>query len=106
MNIPNQLSLEALLAENGQCISAGLPGGLRPADDQLRTSEALVEESEARRQRLNEIMARIAEEEARLKELHKELELAIRECLGTAPPRPRGFSKVAPAVVPAGDIER
>jgi hypothetical protein len=98
MNIPNQLSLEALLAEDGQCVSAGLPPGLDAADEQLRTSEALVQGSEERRERLNQIMARIAEEEAKLKELHKELEQAVRECLQPAPVRPRGFPIVTSPV--------
>ena len=90
MNIPNHLSLEALLAEDGQCVSAGLPLGLRPADDQLRESEAVVEGSEAGREKLNQIMARIEEQEARLKELHEELKRAVRECLQPAPVREHG----------------
>ncbi len=90
MNIPNHLSLEALLAEDGQCVSVGLPFGLRTADDKLRESEAMAEGSEADREKLNQIIARIEEQEARLKELHEELKQAVRECLQPAPVRERG----------------
>lgn len=90
MNTPHDFSLEALMAEGGQCVTAGLPFGLRPADDKLRASEAVVEGSEAGRERLNQIMARIAEQEVRLKELHEELKQAVRECLRPAPVREHG----------------
>ena len=81
MTIPNQLSMEALLAENGQCVSAGLPLPLRPADEQLSCGKDIVARSESRREQLERLMAEIAVEESRLKELHRELERVVRETL-------------------------
>jgi hypothetical protein len=107
MTGPHEFSLEALVADAGQCVSAGLPIPLRPADDALRASEAAVEGSATGRAKLEAIMARIAEHEARLRELHDELRAAIRECLYPAPVRARGgFTSPAPAPTTATDRPR
>lgn len=98
MTGPHEFSLEALVADAGLWVSAGLPLPLRPADDALRVSEAAVEGSATGRAKLEAIMARIAEQEARLRELHDELRAAIRECLNPNPVRPRGsFTSPVPA---------
>jgi hypothetical protein len=106
MTGPHEFSLEALVADAGQCVSAGLPIPLRPADDALRASEAAVEGSATGRAKLEAIMARIAEHEARLRELHDELRAAIRECLYPVPVRPRGFTSPALAPTTATDHPR
>ena len=80
MTIPNQLSLEALLEEEGP-VSAGLPIPLRPADDKLRAAQEAAAKSQERRERLNRLMAEITVQENRLKELHRELSQVVRETL-------------------------
>lgn len=81
MTIPNQLSLEALMAEDGQPVSAGLPPPLRAAHEQIVAGADLVAQSRERRERMHRIMAQITEHETRLLELHQELQHVVRESL-------------------------
>jgi hypothetical protein len=74
MNIPNQLSLEALIAEDGMDCRAGLPEGLRQQLDSARKREALAAGLQARADR---ILANIAEHEAQMAKLHEELRQVI-----------------------------
>jgi hypothetical protein len=74
MNIPNQLSLEALIAEDGMDCRAGLPESLRQQLDADRKREALAQELRAKADR---ILSNIAEHEAQVAKLHEELRQVI-----------------------------
>jgi uncharacterized coiled-coil DUF342 family protein len=77
MTEPHQFSLEALLAEDGQCVRAGLPEAVRR--DLPKTVENKTEMVNAKRKQLEQLLARIDEHQARLMELHEELRKAVTE---------------------------
>jgi hypothetical protein len=76
MTIPNQLSLEALLAEDGMDCRAGLPEGLRR---QLADIKKQKDEAHKLQERATLILASIAEHEERIVGLHEELKVIIQE---------------------------
>lgn len=70
MTEPHQFSLDALMAEEGLCVSAGLPESLRR---QLVAARDREEQAGALRERADRILASIAEHEAQIAKLHQEL---------------------------------
>src|ERR1700721_2951200 len=84
MTIPNQLSLEALIEEDGMDIRAGLPESLRSQLDVARKREELAAELRAR---ANHILANISEHEAQMAKLHEELRQVIEVYTTVTTPR-------------------
>jgi hypothetical protein len=78
MNEPINLSLEALLDEDGMCVSAGLPEEMRRDLDKLNAARDRVERGKAERERMDKLLAAINDHEAQIAELQKELADAMR----------------------------
>jgi hypothetical protein len=79
MNDPINLSMEALMAEDGMDVRAGLPEVLRKDLDKLNTARTRTEPAKEKRERVERILASINEREAQIKELQKELAEAMRD---------------------------
>jgi uncharacterized coiled-coil DUF342 family protein len=79
MTEPHQFSLEALLAEDGQCVRAGLPESLRRDLEKLKVIKNRAELVQAKREQLEQLLANINEHQTRLVELHEELRKAMTE---------------------------
>jgi hypothetical protein len=79
MTIPNQLSLEALTAEEGMYVSAGLPEGLRRDLEELKSSRSRAEQAQSKRERLEQLLASIAERQAEIVKLQEELRTVLDE---------------------------
>jgi chromosome segregation ATPase len=78
MTEPHQFSLEALVAEDGQCVRAGLPESLRREIDAARENSRRAKERVERLDRLiAEYEACLAEFQRRLQELRREHAEAI-----------------------------
>lgn len=91
MTIPNQLSLEALIAEDGLCVTAGLPESLR---QQLDAGRKLEEQAGVVREKAARILTEIAVHQAEIAKLHEELRQVLREF-------PTPSAPFAPAATPA-----
>ena len=76
MTTPNQFPLEALMAEEGLYVGAGLPESLRR---QLAAAKDREEQAGALRERADRILASIAEHEAQIAKLHQELRQVLDE---------------------------
>jgi len=79
MTEPHQFSLEALLAEDGQCVRAGLPESLRRDLEELNAMRKRADLVQAKRKQLEQLLANIDEHQNRLMELHEELRKAMTE---------------------------
>ncbi len=79
MTIPNQLSMEALLAEDGLDVRAGLPEEMRKGLDRLNAARTRTDRAKEKRARMERVLASIEEHEARIAELQKELQEAMRD---------------------------
>jgi hypothetical protein len=77
-SIPNEPSLESLLAEDGMCVTAGLPEEMRRDLDKLNAARDRVERGKAERERMEKLLAAIEGYEAKITELQKELADAMR----------------------------
>ena len=77
MTEPHQFSLEALVAEDGQCVRVGLPEAIRR--NLIRTAEKKAEMVNAKRKQLEQLLASINEHQTRLVELHEQLRKAMME---------------------------
>ena len=69
--------MEALLAEDGMCVTAGLPEEMRRGLDRSQCGPRSVERGKAERERMEKLLASIGEHEARIKELQQELTEAM-----------------------------
>jgi hypothetical protein len=79
MTEPHQFSLEALLAEDGQSVRAGLPEALRRDLEQLKAMRQRAELVQAKRKHLEQLLASIDEHQTQLMQLHEELRKAMTE---------------------------
>ena len=79
MTIPNQLSMEALLAEDGLDVRAGLPEEMRKDLDRLNAARMRTDRVKEKRARMERVLASIEEHEARIVDLQKELQEAMRD---------------------------
>lgn len=79
MSEPLYVSMEALLAEDGQEVRAGLPEEMRQGLDKLNAARTRTEPAKDKRERMERILANIHEHEAQIKELQKELVEAMRD---------------------------
>jgi hypothetical protein len=77
-SIPNEPSMETLLAEDGMCVTAGLPEEMRRDLDKLNAARDRVERGKAERERREMLLAQINDHEAKIVELQKELAEAMR----------------------------
>jgi hypothetical protein len=79
MSIPNQLSLEALVAEDGMCVRAGLPESVRQELDRLNAAKNRMELARQKRDRLEQILTSVAALEAQIAALHQEYQETLKE---------------------------
>jgi len=79
MTAPLELSMEALLAEDGMPVSAGLPDGLRRQLEQVAAAREQRDRAAEKRRRVERLLAQIGEHEARIRELHDQLREAVRD---------------------------
>ena len=76
---PCYTSLERLIAEDGMCITAGLPEGVRRELDRLEAERKRIEQGMADRARMREFVLKAVELDAKLQETEKELAAVLRE---------------------------
>ncbi len=76
MTLPDQLSLEALAADDGVWVGAGLPESLRR---QLDAGRQLEERAGVMRARADRILASIADHQAQMAKLYDELREVLNE---------------------------
>ncbi|VTU00490.1 unnamed protein product [Gemmataceae bacterium] len=81
MTEPHQFTLEALMAEEGLYVNAGLPENLRR---QLAAAKEREEQAGALRERADRILASIAEHEAQIAKLHQELRQVLDQYVPSA----------------------
>jgi uncharacterized protein YPO0396 len=79
MTEPHQFSLEALLAEDGHCVRAGLPEELRSDLEKRKATQKHADLVETKRKQLEQLLASIDQHQTRLMELHEELRKAMSE---------------------------
>ena len=84
MSIPNQLSLEALVAEDGMCVRAGLPESLRQELDRLNAAQKRMELVRQKRARLEQILSDVAALDAQIAALHNEYQATLQEYVNLA----------------------
>jgi hypothetical protein len=70
--------METLLAEDGMCVTAGLPEEMRRDLDKLNAARDRVERGRAERERMEKLLAQINDHESKIAELQKELAEAMR----------------------------
>jgi hypothetical protein len=94
MKDPMMFSLEALLAEEGQFVQAGLPESLRRELDRRKAAQLASELPQDKRERLEQLLASIAEQQRKLRQLQDELHEVLNQFSGTT-------SNSAPVATPA-----
>jgi hypothetical protein len=86
MTEPHQFSMEALVAEGGTCVTAGLPEGVRRELDRRKAAQLAATLPPDKHEHLAQLLAGIAELQCKLTQLHDELRETIREYATTTTP--------------------
>jgi SMC interacting uncharacterized protein involved in chromosome segregation len=73
---PDDISMATLLAEDGMPVSAGLPEAMRRDLVRLNVARRQFEQARSKRERLEQLIAEIAEHEAQIEKLQDALRVA------------------------------
>lgn len=88
MTGPIMPSMDMLRAEGDGFVTAGIPQGLRDDLDRANAVRAWEEGNKRKRERIERLMAEIAEHEARIDTLRKEAAAAMWDYAGIPAPTP------------------